>query len=200
MKNSDYITSFFKGLENIIKDISRKDIDTVIEMLFDAWKNGKKVFAIGNGGSASTAMHFASDLNKCTICPGKKRMKALSLVDNTPLLSALTNDDGWDSIYIEQLKNFYEPGDIIIGFSVHGGKGKDKAGVWSQNLLKAMQYVKDNGGKAIGFAGFDGGAMKETADACIVVPYNTTPHVESFHVTLHHLIAFCLAEKIKNEK
>ena len=64
--------------ESIIKDISREDIDRVIEILFDAWKSGKKVFIIGNGGSASTAVHFASDLNKCTISPGKKRMKAFS--------------------------------------------------------------------------------------------------------------------------
>lgn len=200
MKNSAYIDKFFTGMEEILKKISREDINTVIEMLFDAWAKGKKVFVIGNGGSSSTAMHFASDLNKCTISPGKKRMRVMSLVDNTPLVSALTNDDGWDNIYTEQLKNFYEQGDLIAAFSVHGGAGKDKAGAWSQNLLKAMQYVKDNGGKAIGFAGFDGGAMKEMADACIVVPYNTTPHVEAFHVVLHHLIAFCLAEKIKNEK
>jgi len=60
-----------------------------------------------------------------------------------------------------------------------------------------LQYAKDHGGYAVGFAGFDGGAMKEMADACIVVPYNTTPHVEAWHVVLHHLIAFCLAEKIE---
>jgi D-sedoheptulose 7-phosphate isomerase len=200
MTNSAYIEDFLKGISEIARAISREDIDRVIEILFDAWKKGRKVFVIGNGGSASTATHFASDLNKCTISKGKKRMKVLSLVDNIPLVSALTNDDGWDNIYTEQLMNFYEPGDVIAAFSVHGGAGKDKAGAWSQNLLKAMQYVKDNGGRAIGFAGFDGGAMKNMADACVVVPYNTTPHVEAFHVVLHHLIAFCLKEKIANEK
>lgn len=199
MKNSRYINDFLSGIDVITQKISREDIDAAIEILFDAWNTGKKVFIIGNGGSASTATHLAADLNKCTISGTKKRMKAFCLADNIPLVSALTNDDGWDNVYVEQLKNFHDPGDVIIGISVHGGSGKDKAGAWSQNLLKAMQYVKDKGGKTIGFSGFDGGAMKEISDVCIVVPYNTTPHVEGFHSVLHHLIAFCLAEKI-NEK
>ena len=197
MENQSYIADFLGGIETICHNIDRKSIDQTIDILYDAWKNDQQVFLIGNGGSASTATHFACDLNKCTIVPGKKRMRALSLVDNIPLVSALTNDDGWENVYIEQLRNFYRPGDVILGISVHGGKGRDKAGQWSQNLLKAMQFVKDNGGKAIGFAGFDGGAFKEICDAAVVVPYNTTPHVESFHVTLHHLITFCLAERIK---
>jgi D-sedoheptulose 7-phosphate isomerase len=79
---------------------------------------------------------------------------------------------------------------------VHGGAGKDKAGLWSQNLLKAMKYAKEKGGKTIGIAGFDGGPMKEIADVCIIVPANSTPQVESFHLALAHLISNCLKEKI----
>ena len=79
---------------------------------------------------------------------------------------------------------------------IHGGAGRDKAGLWSQNLLAALQFAGENGGVTIGLAGFDGGAMKELCDHCIVVPYDTTPHVESYHVAIHHLIAFCLAAKI----
>jgi len=112
-------------------------------------------------------------------------------------VSALTNDDGWDNVYVEQMKNFFETGDVALALSVHGGSGKDKAGLWSQNLLKALQYAQSRGGKALGFSGFDGGAMKEMADVCVVVPYNTTPHVESFHVVLHHLVTFRLAERIR---
>jgi D-sedoheptulose 7-phosphate isomerase len=79
---------------------------------------------------------------------------------------------------------------------VHGGAGKDKANAWSQNLLKSMQYASKAGGKTIGFSGFDGGPMKEIADACIVVPANSTPLVESFHLVLEHLIVFRLKEKL----
>jgi len=200
MRNGKYITEFFAESKRVIDRMPLEDIDRVIEMLFEAWKNGNAVFLIGNGGSASTATHMAADLTKSIAVEGKKRFRAMALVDNIPMVSALTNDNGWENIYTEQLIAYFQPGDIVVAFSVHGGAGRDKAGAWSQNLLKALQYAKDHGGKAIGFAGFDGGAMKKMADACIVVPANSTPQVEAFHVVLHHLIAFCLREKIANSR
>lgn len=199
MKNQAYIEKYLRGIKKISDDISHDDIDRVIEHLFDAWKNEKTIFIFGNGGSAGTASHFAADLNKCTSIDGKKRIKVMSLVDSIPWVSALTNDDGWDNVYVEQMKNFFKPGDVALALSVHGGSGQDKAGVWSQNLLKALQYAKDNRGTALGFSGFDGGAMKKMAHTCVVVPYDTTPHVESFHVVLHHLVTFCLVDKIRAE-
>jgi D-sedoheptulose 7-phosphate isomerase len=196
MTNQRYIEEFLHGVEEIARSVSRADIDQAIEILFQAWQEERMVFTIGNGGSAGTASHFAADLNKMTAFPGCKRMRVMSLVDNMSLFSALVNDEGWENVYVEQLEHFFRPGDVLIAISVHGGSGKDKAGAWSQNLLKAIRYVKDRGGTTIGLAGFDGGAMKELADVCVVVPYRTTPHVEGFHVVLHHLVAFCLAEKI----
>ena len=192
-----YIDNYFAEMEKIIRLISRNDIERVIEALFKAWKENKQVFIMGNGGSASTASHFVCDLAKCTIAEGRKRFRVIGLTDNIPLMSAWINDNGFDNLFIEQLKNLYNPGDVLIGISVHGGSGKDKGGAWSQNLLKAMQFVKDNSGLTIGFSGFDGGAMKDLADICVVVPYDSTPHVESFHIVLEHLIANCLAERIK---
>lgn len=200
MENKKQIDQYFDEIKDIIDNISKEDIDKSIEILFDAWKNDNKVFFCGNGGSAGTATHFMCDLFKVTIVEGKKRFKALCLNDNIPLMTALINDNGFDNLFIEQLKNLFQKGDVIICLSVHGGSGKDKAGLWSQNLLKAMDYVKKNGGKTIGFAGFDGGAMKDIADVCVVVPFDATPHVEAFHVVLQHLIAFRLKEKIKNYK
>ena len=196
MENEKQIEQYFKEIKEICDNVSREDIDKAIELLFDAWKNGNKVFFCGNGGSAGTANHFMCDLFKVTIVEGKKRFKALCLNDNVPLMTALINDEGWDNLYIEQLKNLFEKGDVLICLSVHGGSGRDKSGAWSQNLLKAMDYAKKSGGKTIGFAGFDGGAMKDLADVCVVVPFNATPHVEAFHVVLQHLIAFRLKEKI----
>jgi len=196
MENEEQINQYFDEIKDICDEISKEDIDEVIELLFDAWKNGNQVFFCGNGGSAGTATHFTCDLFKVTIVEGKKRFKAFCLNDNVPLMTALINDDGWDNLFIEQLKNLYQKGDVLICFSVHGGSGKDKAGAWSQNLLKAMDYVNKNGGKTIGFAGFDGGAMKDIATVSIVVPFDATPHVEAFHVVLQHLIAFRLKEKI----
>jgi D-sedoheptulose 7-phosphate isomerase len=197
MSNLEYVGNYLNEIKDIIEKIDRLQIDRAIDILFEAWKTGKQVFFFGNGGSASTATHFAADLSKTTIIPGKKRFKAISLCDNIPLTSAWINDEGWENVYLGQLENLYRPGDVAVAISVHGGSGKGRAGQWSQNLTKAMQYVKDKGGKVIGMAGFDGGAFKNLADACIIVPKDSTPLVEGFHADLQHLIIFRLKEKIQ---
>ena len=197
MENKDFIHNYLSEARKVTEDISVADINRAIELLFNAWKNGNQVFTCGNGGSASTATHFACDLSKATIVQGKKRFKAYCLNDNIPLMSALINDDGFDNLFYEQLKANFQKGDVLIGISVHGGAGRDRAGLWSQNLLKAMKYAQESGGKSIGLSGFDGGPIKEIADACIVVPINSTPQVESFHLALEHLICSCLRQKIE---
>ena len=196
-RTDEYIASYLDGVAEIARSISQAEIAAVVDLFFECWKNGRTIFLIGNGGSAGTASHFACDLNKVTAVEGRKRLKAMSLVDNVPLLTALINDNGWEHLFTEQLMNFFQPGDVVCAFSVHGGTGSDQAGLWSQNLLRAMDYAKRHGGKAVGIAGFDGGAFRRVADPCIVIPYHTTPHVESFHVVLHHLIAFRLREMIE---
>jgi D-sedoheptulose 7-phosphate isomerase len=198
--NEPYIDRFFAGIETIVRTISRDTIDRAIEALYQAWQARRTVFVAGNGGSAGTATHLAADLNKMTAVPGQPRLRAMSLSDNIPLVSAIINDDGWENLYTEQLETFYSPGDLLVTISVHGGTGRDKAGAWSQNLVKAIEWVKARGGTTIGLAGFDGGAMRQICDICIVVPYDTTPHVEGFHVVLHHLLAFGLADRIAGGK
>jgi D-sedoheptulose 7-phosphate isomerase len=196
MKNQGFISDYLAEMKTVAGNISQEDIDAVVELLFEAWQKNHRVFICGNGGSAGTATHFACDLAKTTIVDSKKRFRAICLNDNIPLMSALVNDNGFDNLYIEQLMNLYQPGDVLICISVHGGAGMDQAGLWSQNLLKAMKYVEDNGGKTVGFSGFDGGPMKEVADACVVVPADSTPQVESFHLALEHLVCACLRQKI----
>lgn len=196
MSTINQIQNYFEDLREIINKISKEDIDKAIQVLDTARKEGKRIFIIGNGGSASTATHFACDLNKYTSVDGKKRFRAISLEDNVPLVTALVNDEGWDSVYSYQLENLMDDGDCIVAISVHGGSGKDKAALWSQNLLKAVKIVQLRGGKAVGLVGFDGGALKEIADACIVVPINSTPQVEGFHLVLTHLICSLVREQL----
>ena len=196
MENTDYINNYFKEMNEITETIDKNEISKAINILFEAWKNNNNIYFIGCGGSSGTASHFAADLAKTTIVPGKKRFKSLSLVDNPSLLTAWVNDSGWESVFMEQIKNFINPGDVVVALSVHGGKGKGDAGSWSQNLTLALQYVKDNNGKCIGLAGFDGGAFKEICDACIIVKKDSTPLVEGFHSDLQHLIIFRLKELI----
>jgi len=190
------MNEYFSEMSGILQQIDLREIDEAINIIYRAWLGGNQVFIIGNGGSASTATHFACDLTKTTIVDGKKRFKVLSLVDNVPLVSALTNDDGYEKIFEEQLKSFISPGDILIALSVHGGSGKGNAAAWSQNLLRAINLAGRLGAKTIGLSGFGGGAMKNLTDVCMTVPSYSTPHVESVHLALEHLICKQLKWKI----
>jgi D-sedoheptulose 7-phosphate isomerase len=187
---------YLEEVSDIAAKLDRRSIDGAIAILYQAWKNDNQVFAIGNGGSASTATHLACDLNKWVSDAADRKFRAFSLVDSIPLVSALTNDNGWSDVYYEQLRNFFRKGDVVVAISVHGGSGSDKAGPWSQNLLKAVKYAKENGGKVIGLSGFDGGMLKTASDACVVVPADSTPHVEGMHLVLTHLMCEQLREMV----
>ncbi len=184
------INKYFLKLKKIVEETNKEEINKIVDTLFDAWKEKKVVFVMGCGGSASTATHFVSDISKSA------GIKAISIVDNIPLNSAWTNDESWENVFEKQLETWIEKGDVLVGFSVHGGR-KD----WSNNLTKAMELAKEREAKIIGFSGFDGGMMKKVADICLVVPIDSeplgTPLIESFHVVLHHLICLMLTKKIE---
>ena len=204
-KSPEHITSanivdaYIQATSDIAQRLPHAEIERVVDILHEAWKGRHTVFTMGNGGSASTATHLACDLAKCTIAPGRHRLKVMALVDNIPLVSAWTNDSGFGSIYAEQLDPWLEEGDVLIGLSVHGGSGSGDAGPWSQNLLQAVKLARERGARVIGFSGFGGGGLKELSDECLVVPADEeplgTPLVESFHVLLHHLV--CTALKLR---
>jgi len=195
--SKEFIDKYLKETEEIINDVNRMEISRFINILFDAWKNGKKVITMGNGGSASTASHFAGDLLKTSVQDSSfteirdvKGFKAICLNDNQPALTAWINDSGWEKAYSGLLNTLLDEGDVILLVSVHGGSG------WSGNLVHAMDLAKKRGAKIIGLAGFDGGKMKELCDSCIVVPKDSTPHTEGFHGILQHLIIFRIQEMI----
>jgi D-sedoheptulose 7-phosphate isomerase len=196
VSSGNFVNNYLEEVGSIARRVSQEDIGRVVKLLFDAWVNDRQVFLAGNGGSASTATHFACDLAKFVTVEGKRRFRVVALNDNVPLVSALTNDLGWENVYVEQLRNLMGRGDVFVVISVHGGSGADKAGAWSQNLLKAVKFVKDNGGRVVGLVGFDGGVLKGAADACVVVPADSTPQVEGFHVVLTHLMCARLREML----
>jgi len=194
---------FLVQFQHTISRLDQRALVGMIECLMDVWRRHRTVYVMGNGGSASTASHFAADLAKYTIVDGKPRFKVLGLTDNAPLVSSWTNDGGFNSIFAEQMAAWLEPGDALVGFSVHGGSGSGDAGPWSQNLVRAMQAAKDAGASVIAFSGFDGGAMAQMADHCLTVPVLIdelgTPIVESVHVLLHHLVVHSLRVQIERD-
>jgi len=146
------------------------------------------IFTVGNGGSASTAEHMAADLNKWSNDDAGKKIRAICLNSNMPEISALTNDVGWANVYREQLMLHARRGDVLIAYSVHGGKGSEKAGQWSQNITGALYYMREVKGKTIGITGCDGGAFKDICDYCVIVPSTSTPIVEGLHGVIHHIL------------
>jgi len=200
VNSANVIDIYLEAVQDMGRALPREDIQRVVDMLYEAWQQHKAVFTMGNGGSASTATHLACDLAKCTIVPGRHRLKVMALVDNVPLVSAWTNDSGFGSIFAEQLEPWLNEGDVLIGLSVHGGSGAGDAGAWSQNLLRAVRLARERRAKVVGFSGFDGGALKEMADVCLVIPIDEeplgTPLVEAYHVLLHHLVCTALRLRI----
>lgn len=206
--NKIFIKKFIKVSERILKKISVNDINKIINILYAGWKNGSTVFVMGNGGSASTASHFAADLAKyASMGTGYnklKRFKVICLNDNVPAISAWTNDKGFEYVFIEQLRPWIKENDIVVAFSVHGGSSTKKKGNFSQNIPLAFEYAKSQGAKLIGFSGDKGGILKKVSDACIVIPTidksMVTPQVEGIHLLIHHLIIHNLSELILNNK
>jgi len=192
--------AFLREVVTTIESLDVAVLGEIEDRLYTAWREQRTVFVMGNGGSASTASHFACDLAKYTIVPGKPRFRVVGLTDNVPLVSAWTNDVGWASVYAEQMRGWLEPHDVLVGFSVHGGSGTGDAGPWSENLVAAIRLAKEYGAAVLGFSGYDGGAMKDLADACAVVPVRVddlgTPIVEGIHVVLHHLVVHRLRNRI----
>ena len=188
-----FADAFLRESAEIAARTDRSEVARVFDVLFEAYQGDHTIYTCGNGGSAANASHLACDLAKFTWADGKKRFRVQSLCDNAALLLALTNDVGFHRIFVEQLVPVASAGDVLIAISVHGGAGADKAGPWSQNLLAAATLVKERGGKVVALVGYDGGGLRQIADASILVPrtesgFTSTPHVEGFHVVYHHLI------------
>jgi D-sedoheptulose 7-phosphate isomerase len=114
------VNTYFAQLENMIRAISQPDLQAVLHILEAAYLQGHRIFIMGNGGSAATASHFALDLSKNTITEGAPRLKAISLTDHVPLITAWSNDTAYEHIFAEQLTNLIEPGDVAIGISASG--------------------------------------------------------------------------------
>ncbi len=188
--NSDLVDVYLRQLSKTIDSMSREAIWSVIEVLMEAWRNGRHVFIFGNGGSASTASHMANDLNKLTVMPGKPRFKAMCLTDNVPLMTAWSNDTAYENVFAEQMINFLEPRDVVIGISCSGN---------SLNVLKALSLARERGAVTVSFTGNDGGQCKDLADYCITVPSDHIGQQEDAHLILDHVIANTLKQLILAE-
>jgi len=179
-----YLIEVTKTLETMEKDFPFKATQ-IVAALLKARDEGRRIYVCGNGGSASTASHMASDLNKGANRQDAPRFKALALTDNIPAMLAWANDSSYDDIFVEQLKNHLEAGDVVIGISGSGN---------SPNVLKVMHYANDQGALTIGLTGFDGGKLAQLAKICYIVPNSCMQQVEDVHLLIEHMVSLILRD------
>src|SRR5258706_4455400 len=139
----------------MLQAISQPQLDAVFHLLEEAYHNGHRIFILGNGGSAATASHFALDLAKNTIVPGAPRLKAISLTDHVPLITAWSNDTAYEHVFAEQLANMIEAGDVALGISTSGN---------SPNVINALRLAKRVGAVTVGLLAARGGAITDMVD------------------------------------
>jgi D-sedoheptulose 7-phosphate isomerase len=183
-------------LDRVAQELARinpAEVKALADAIYECYQHGKLVFLCGNGGSGSNCSHFCEDLGKCTLRredfdnDKKKRLRILSLTDNTPYILAWANDEGFERVFAEQLKNLASPGDLLIAISGSGN---------SPNVLRAVEWANRNGLKTFGCTGFSGGKLRALARQGLHVPLDDMGIVESIHLTAFHWVVDDLHRRI----
>ena len=173
------------------------EVRALADAIYDCYEHGRTVFLIGNGGSGSNASHFCEDLGKGTLRrqdfddDRKKRLRVLSLTDNTPYILAWGNDEGFERVFVEQLKNLATPGDLLIAISGSGN---------SPNVLRAVEWANTHGLDTFGCTGFGGGKLRGLAKKNLHVPIEDMGIVESVHLTAFHWVVDDLYRRLSLDR
>jgi D-sedoheptulose 7-phosphate isomerase len=183
--------AYLDRLRAAIDSLSEESLGALGEMLFRAYRDGKQVFTLGNGGSASTASHMAADLAKNTIGAHMRRFRVLSLNDNMAMLTALANDLGYDAVFREQLKNLIRAGDLLVVMSASGN---------SPNVINAIEHARRESAEVVAILGFEGGRARDLADLAIVVPSDHYGVIEDMHLIINHITVDFFKARLAEER
>jgi D-sedoheptulose 7-phosphate isomerase len=176
-----------ESLKRTVEQLNLNSINEMLNVLRKAYEDEKTIFIMGNGGSAATSSHFVCDFNKGICERRSKKFKMISLADNVPSMLALANDIGYESIFVEQLKCLFKPGDYVIGISGSGN---------SENVIQALEYAKHNEGITLALTGYSGGKLNTLADHNIHVNIDDMQIVEDIHMMLDHLMMRVLKDRL----
>ena len=179
---TEYRTKLARALDTL--DLGK--VDEAIEMLRRARDEDRRVFICGNGGSASSANHFVCDMVKGASYQRDKRFKIMALSESIPTMTAYANDVGYEYVFVEQLRNFAEPGDVVMAISGSGN---------SPNVVRAIDYGNELGCKTIGLTGFAGGKLAEAAQLNIHVADDHMGRCEDGHMIVLHMICYCFMDQ-----
>lgn len=181
----DYVRAYIAKSVSILQNISEEEIVSLIALLKEARDYKGQVLLCGNGGSATTATHLASELGKEASLGQPKRFRVLSLTDNISWLTSLANDLDYSQIFVEQLKNYGQAGDLLLAFSSSGN---------SVNVLEAVTWANENKLITIGITGANGGKLAKLSTHSIHVASNHTGHIQEGHFLIQHLISYYFLE------
>jgi len=182
---SSFLRKYQADVLGVIQAIDLEKIGQVIEALARARDEGRRIFVCGNGGSGSTASHFVCDLVKGASYQRDKRFKIMALTDSLPTLTAYSNDVGYDCVFVEQLKNFAEPGDVVLAISGSGN---------SPNVLRALEYGNERGCFTIALSGRNGGKMGPLAKLHVCAAHPHMGRIEDAHMIAAHMISYYFME------
>jgi D-sedoheptulose 7-phosphate isomerase len=166
-------------LTQTLEKLDMAAVEQLVEVFLDAHSRGARIFTMGNGGSGASASHAAGDFLKGASYGLDKRFTMICLNDNLPSMMAIANDIGWDDIFVEPLKNYLQPGDVVIGISGSGN---------SRNVLKAGEFAKSNGATLVGMTGFKGGKLREIADLTIHSDAMDMEVAEDVHMAVFNMV------------
>lgn len=184
------VARYLVRLKAAIDAMPIERITAMGEILYRAYRHNQQVFIIGNGGSAATASHMACDLGMNTTAPNRPRFRVVSLTDNTPLLSALANDHGYECVFTEQLTNLVRPGDVLVSISGSG---------CSSNIVGAMRYARGRSATNIALLGFDGGEAIALADEYVLVDSSEYGIIEDLHLAIDHMLTEYFKRRLQDE-
>ena len=176
------------AMSALMAALDAAQVQALADAIAGAYRDRQLVFIIGNGGSGASASHLCEDLGKGTISDmvGQERLRAISLTDNTPYILAWANDEGYERVFVEQLRNLAEPGALLIAISGSGN---------SPNVLRAVEYANEAGMRTFGVCGYDGGALLREAQQSLHVPSDDMGMVEAVHSIVFHYLVDVLRER-----
>lgn len=185
LANADYARGYLAKLSALLQTIEPRQVEAVGALLTAARAEGRQVFIIGNGGSAALASHLAVDFGKGCSRNREKRFRVLSLTDNVPWMTALSNDISYEDVFVEQLRNYADKGDILLAISSSGN---------SKNILKALQYANQIGCETVGISGFAGGKLKDMVKHHVLIKADHMGLIEDGQMIVGHILVYAFMD------
>lgn len=182
-----YVKEYLQSVQALLSEVPEADVDTVIDLLWENYRQARRVVFCGNGGSAATASHLPADFQKNMFVHGGRAWECLSVVDSIPLLTAWSNDTEYAQVFAGQVRTWLRPQDILVAISGSGN---------SPNILASVDAAHDCGAITIGLSGYGGGKLSQLAQHAIVLHSHNMQMVEDAHMVLGHAIYSALRDRL----